>query len=74
MPSICYLSQCACEKHSPQLAPDWKVYSARAISRLRSFDVLYIYSIKFCQSHLHILQTFQSGTDQLNVSHFEYFH
>ena len=33
----CYPSQCACEKHSSQLAPDWKVYSARVISRPAQF-------------------------------------
>ena len=35
--------------------------AAGAISRPRSFDVLYIFSIKLRQSHLRILQTFQSG-------------
>ena len=41
--------------------PDWKVCSARARNRPRSFDVLYIFSIKFRQFHPRTLQTFQSG-------------
>ena len=47
--------------HEHEYMPDWKVCTARARNRLRSFDVIYIYSIKFCQSCSCILQTFQSG-------------
>ena len=50
----------------PYQTPDWKVCGARARNCPRSSGVVYIFSIKFCQFRPLILQTFQSGSDQLD--------
>ena len=42
-------------------APVWKVCIVQPRSRLRSFDVPYIFYSKFLKSRARNLQTFQSG-------------